>query len=132
MARPVPRLEDLQKSVDSLLGILKEESDALAGDDLRQLASVSDQKRAMLESLIEFAEGELKSAHEGSPDWENFVESLSECKRRNMINGASMTAMAQSRQEALRVLYGQEGGSEDYGSDGQLNQPPPSRNLGKV
>ena len=132
MARPVPNLEDLQQSVDNLLGILKQESDALAGDDLRQLASVSDQKRAMLESLLEFAEGELKNAHQDSLAWETFVESLSECKRRNMINGASMTAMAQSRQEALRVLYGQDGRGDDYGSDGQLNQPPPSRNLGKV
>ncbi|MFK7955611.1 MAG: hypothetical protein AB8B96_05910 [Lysobacterales bacterium] len=132
MARPVPRLDDLQASVDDLLGILKDESDALVADDLRQLESVTDQKRAMLDSLIDFAEGELKSSHQGSPRWDEFVESLTECRRRNMINGASMSAISNSRQEALRVLYGQDRQDSNYDGEGQLNESAPSRDLGKA
>lgn len=133
MSRPTPRLEDLQASADSLLGVLKQESEALAGDNLRQLESVTDEKRAVLDSLIEFAEDELKNAHQNSPRWEEFVNTLTECKRRNMINGATMSGVANSRQEALRVLFGQESSANDsdYNASGQMQQSAQSRILGK-
>ncbi len=132
MHRPTPRLNDLQSSVDNLLGVLKKESEALAADDLPQLASVTEQKRAMLGSLIDFAESELKNSYQGSSRWDAFVHSVSECRRRNMINGASMAAMSNRRQEALRVLYGQNPKDSNYDDGGQLDDPAPSRNLGKA
>ncbi len=131
MTREIPQLTDLQDTVDDLLAVLKDETTALRCDDLTQLAGVTDQKRVMIDSLIEFAEGELKQAHEGAPNWDQFVQSLTECKQRNMINGASMNAMAGSRRDALRVLYGQER-QHDYGRDGQVQDAPTGRNLGQA
>ncbi|MEM9531335.1 MAG: hypothetical protein AAGA23_10470 [Pseudomonadota bacterium] len=127
------RLNDLQGQVDDLLGILKQESEAIAGDDIRQLAGVTDNKRAMLEQLLNFAEDEARSARSDGERWRKLVDSLNECKRLNLINGASMTAMHQSRQDALRVLYGQQPGEKPgYGADGEVDAEPASRRLGKA
>lgn len=126
-------LDGLKHQVDDLMGMLTREGDALASADVKQLDSILDHKRTMLENLLSFAHEELAEDHAGSPEWEQFLEKLSECRKQNLVNGATMSAMSQSRQRALRVLYGQEAGQESYGRDGRTSEgDAPGRDLGEA
>lgn len=126
-------LNDLHTQVDDLMGILSREGDALASSDVKQLDSILNYKRTMLENLLRFAEDELLEQHAGTPEWEEFLAKLSDCRKQNLVNGATMSAMSHSRQRTLRLLYGQEADGESYGSNGRTSESPASgRDLGEA
>ena len=127
------RLTSLLAQVNELKKILVDEGQALGEADVRQLDSTLQNKRTVLENLLSFADEELAREYAGTPQWEEFVETLGACRQQNLVNGASMTQMAQSRQRALRVLYGQDANAEVYSADGQATDTDrPARDLGEA
>lgn len=134
MTAPVPRLEDLRQQVNELLRVLDEEQSALGQSDLVQLDPVLVRKRQLLANLASFTADQIEAAKDGSAEWDEFADQLSECQHRNLVNGATMSEMVRMRQGALRILTGRppdtEGGP--YGSSGRVDRDDDSRELGKA
>lgn len=136
-------LTEQVQCVDAMLLALERENHALLENDAETLNAAGADKNRLLETL-ESLEHERQglAANDASfeqliaddvdakSSWQQLVERLEECRRRNQRNGALVNARQEQIAKMLIILRGVQ--TEVYDSHGQKPAAPAARSLGSA
>ncbi|MEM6817640.1 MAG: flagellar protein FlgN [Pseudomonadota bacterium] len=149
-------LSETQRAAERLLNALYDERNALRDDDSDALSSCVSRKKMHLDALEKL--GHARQAMLAADDfddtmqgmttfvrrndrdgvleslWSRVIALLSECREANNGNGIIIASQQKQKQEALRVMRGQDGPSdtETYNPDGKAETTGQYRALAEV
>lgn len=129
-------ISELQREAHALIAVLEREFQALTERQLTALESCADAKRAHLTNLERLARHPAVLALANDPadlaQRAQLNTLLSECQRRNDINGAMIEAGRRHTQSALNLLRGPQDSPEIYGARGETLSSPLPRSLARA
>ncbi len=127
------RLSEIRTRLGDLRELLAEEYRLLGAGKVDGIEGLLSVKRRLLEDLATTEPDDLKLAFEGTGAWDGFVDELRDCRRRNLVNGATMSAILKTRGDAFRLLLGHSRGHGDgYRANGRIAPDAPSREIGSA
>ncbi|MEO1580420.1 MAG: flagellar protein FlgN [Pseudomonadota bacterium] len=149
-------LNETQRAAERLLNALYDERNALRDDDSDALSSCVSRKKMHLDALEKLghsrqamlAADDVEDTMQGMTSyvrrndrdgaleavWSKVIALLSECREANNGNGIIIASQQKQKQEALRVMRGQDGTSdtETYNPDGKADTTGQYRALAEV
>jgi flagellar biosynthesis/type III secretory pathway chaperone len=136
-ADPERMLAEQLESAESMLAVLDLEYQALLDGDPETLNRVSADKARLVEDLesLERARQDLAdpgsaASRSGDSRWQRLLETVEQCRSRNLRNGALANARREQLTTALNLLRGSE--NRLYDGSGAVARGPGSRDLGQA
>lgn len=121
-------LDDMQKALAALAGVLEDERTALLAADVAALDSAGSRKQELVQSLekldaerLQLGRAAPAAALALEPRWQSLLPTLAACRDMNQRNGLLVGQRLDSTRRALSILTGQETDGGVYGRMGGLH-----------